>query len=433
MASTGRLGTNSNRSPARDGSQTGREGLSLKDRLKESGVLLFATGRRQRYVRHVLRTMKIRFRRDLPVHHSALRDQLDDFMHEARRNQQKLRRFQSFELRLIGTRSLFELIKAIIYPDYAVFHWDAVTLLLVDPDYEIRRILEDEGVRIDDHPTVMFARSWSELDALYPYTLFPVLGPYRATKHARLFLPTRPRPASVALLPLVRYGKLIGSLNIGSFHADRFVKGVLTDFFEHFAAVVAICLENATNTHRLKRQGLTDTLTGVNNRRFFDQRLDEEMAAARRRRRPLTGMLFDIDYFKQVNDTYGHQVGDQVLSQVAGLIRAQLRGSDVLARYGGEEFSALLAQTDNETAVEVAERVRKSVAGHTFTLAEGGSFKVTISIGLVTYMPLTSDRHQPRGDLLVAMADRSLYEAKGGGRNRVVSAGTVNLAEQQLW
>jgi len=284
-----------------------------------------------------------------------------------------------------------------------------------------------------EHPTLLFAAESGPVDRLFPTSLFPLLGPYRPRYHARLFAPAQalgcPPLRSVALLPLVRHGRLIGSLNIGSQNPDRFVQGVRTDFMEHLAAVVAICLENAVNLERLQRLGLTDTLTGVSNRRYFDQRLGEELQRAARSGEPLSCLLVDVDHFKRVNDTHGHLTGDAVLRQVAALIRGQLRASDVLARYGGEEFAALLPRSGPRQAREVAERVRQAVAGSRFPAPEGGHFPVTVSIGAATYEPARGPA--PEGALLVGRADRALYEAKASGRNRVVSAG--RLEEPAGW
>ncbi|RMD78410.1 MAG: sensor domain-containing diguanylate cyclase, partial [Gammaproteobacteria bacterium] len=255
----------------------------------------------------------------------------------------------------------------------------------------------------------------------------PLLGPYRPRHHGRLFGPALDRGCpplrSVALLPLVRHGRLIGSLNIGSQNPDRFVQGVRTDFMEHLAAVVAICLENAVNLERLQRLGLTDTLTGVSNRRYFEQRLREELERAGRSGEPLSCLLVDVDHFKRVNDTHGHLTGDAVLREVAALLRGQLRGSDVLARYGGEEFAALLPRSGPRQAREVAERMRRAVAAGRYTAPSGEPFPVTVSIGAATYEPARGP--VPDGALLVGRADRALYEAKAGGRNRVVEAGRL--------
>lgn len=362
-----------------------------------------------------------------------LRRRLEDYVAQAHKNEAKLRRFQSHELRLIGLNSLFELVQEILYPDPSMFNWDIVTLLLLDPEYELRRILEEEGVEVGDHAGLLFAAASEELDTLFPSSLFPMLGPYKAKQHGPLFAATRRSPNSVALLPLVRHGRVIGSLNIGSYSVERFVKGVRTDFMEHLAAVVAICIENACNLERLKRQGLTDTLTAINNRRFFDQRLKEELERAVREAAPLTCLLLDVDHFKRVNDSHGHQTGDHVLREVAALIRAQLRGSDVLSRYGGEEFSALLSRSGAHEAAEVAERIRQGIAGHRFVSAAGEPFHVTISIGAATFHPGTpAGAGKPRGDVLVGHADRALYEAKSSGRNKVVSAGEIEAAKE-LW
>ena len=370
----------------------------------------------------MLKTFK---NQDTQTENSLLRHQLDELVRQARHNERKLRRFQSLELRLIGLNSLFELIQSVIYPEYAVFKWESVTLLLLDPEYEIQRILEEEGIDLQQHPSLMFATSRGALESFYPVSLFPVLGPCKKEVRAALFPLARRPPASAALLPLVRHGRLIGSLNLGSDSANRFVKGVRTDFFEHLAAVVAICFENATNLERLKRQGLTDTLTATNNRRFFDQRLFEEMESSKRSGNILSCLVLDIDHFKQVNDSYGHQMGDKVLRDVATLLRGHMRGSDVLSRYGGEEFAALLAGTSEKKAIEVAERIRSSIEGKRFDY-NGEEFHVTISIGIATFNPgIDRGSKLMQGEYLIARADKALYTAKADGRNRVVSCGNV--------
>ncbi len=362
-------------------------------------------------------------RSNLHAQNTSLRQKLDQFMSEARRNERKLRRFERLELQLIGLNSLFDLGKTLLYPEKNDFQWDSVSLVLIDPEHELRRMLEDEGARLDEHPSLIFVSSLGQLDSSYPHSFFPSVGRYRPARHKSLFPQSRPR--SVTLLPLVRYGKLIGSLNIGSLDGERYADGSRTDFFEHLAAIVAICIENAANVQRLRRQGLTDTLTAINNRRFFDQRLHEEIEIAQRSNTPLSCMLLDVDFFKKVNDSYGHQVGDQVLREVAALVRAQLRGSDVLSRYGGEEFAALLSNTPVETAEEVAERVRRGIEENVFHLPDGESFTVTISIGVATYTPADKiGATSSAGEFLVGQADRCMYQAKAAGRNAVVSGGS---------
>ena len=168
--------------------------------------------------------------------------------------------------------------------------------------------------------------------------------------------------------------------------------------------------------HQKLYDGATrDQLVGAHNRRYLVDSLRAAFASANRRGRPLSASMLDIDYFKRVNDTYGHLAGDHVLKGVAKLIQDTIRAEDVFARFGGEEFALLLPESDREAAVLVAERVRASIEGHAFEY-EGASIEVTISIGVATLAG--GNYTSPKA--LIAAADTSLYEAKRAGRNRVV-------------
>jgi diguanylate cyclase (GGDEF)-like protein len=172
----------------------------------------------------------------------------------------------------------------------------------------------------------------------------------------------------------------------------------------------------------LKYIGLTDALTGVYNRRYMDRRLAEEIARARRQSYGLSCLYIDVDHFKQVNDSHGHQAGDDVLREVAARIKAELRMSDALGRFGGEEFVALLIDADLESASLVAQRIRASVAGQSFLLGDGQGLEVTVSVGVAALDGV--DREQAVEEVaheLVARADQALYQAKENGRNQVVA------------
>ncbi|MBI1771397.1 MAG: GGDEF domain-containing protein, partial [Burkholderiales bacterium] len=174
------------------------------------------------------------------------------------------------------------------------------------------------------------------------------------------------------------------------------------------------------NNERLTYIGLTDPLTNVSNRRYVEQRMLEEIARARRQRYSIACMYLDIDFFKQINDRYGHQGGDDVLKEVAKRIKDELRLSDTLGRFGGEEFVVVLVNTNLHDAIQVAERIRKSIAGQDFVLSEAGTCQATISIGLTTIDENTNyDDASSIARDLVLRADRALYQAKNGGRNQV--------------
>jgi diguanylate cyclase (GGDEF)-like protein len=157
-----------------------------------------------------------------------------------------------------------------------------------------------------------------------------------------------------------------------------------------------------------------DGLTGLFNHRYFQEQISKDFSRAKRYHQPLSCVMLDIDHFKKVNDTYGHQTGDVILKAVGKLILDSLRESDISARYGGEEFSLLLYFTDSGGALDVADRLRKMVESHSFH-AGAETFQVTLSAGAATYPhPAIQEAQQ-----LVECADKALYTAKQNGRNRV--------------
>jgi two-component system cell cycle response regulator len=162
---------------------------------------------------------------------------------------------------------------------------------------------------------------------------------------------------------------------------------------------------------------ITDQLTGLHNRRYMGRHLDALMASARRHGRPLAFVIMDIDFFKQVNDTYGHDIGDEVLKEFAGRISANVRGIDLACRYGGEEFVVAMPDTDIAFATNIAERLRQSIEANPVVISRNpGQLNITISIGIA--------RYEGEGDSayrLLHRADQALYRAKRNGRNRVVS------------
>jgi len=167
----------------------------------------------------------------------------------------------------------------------------------------------------------------------------------------------------------------------------------------------------------VRRESLLDPLTKIANRKSFDEGMDEAIAEASANDAPLCLMIIDIDHFKNFNDTYGHQTGDQVLRLVAMTLKSNIKGKDLAARYGGEEFVAILPSTDMEGAVIVAENIRRAIQAKELLKRSTNEKlgRITASFGVAAYRP---------GDtpaMLIERADRCLYAAKHAGRNRVVS------------
>jgi diguanylate cyclase (GGDEF)-like protein len=351
----------------------------------------------------------------LEAENQALRRQLQSLLQEARANEDKMRRFEQLEHRLIGAASLQELLQLLLQEYRQVFAIDQVSLALVDGEREMARLLGGAPP-----PGLRLLADAAPLLALYGSGAVPLLDRFDAARHGELFAVPL---ASVALLPIHRHGRLIASLHFGSTDAQRYTPDAGTQLLQRLAGIVGVCLESALNQERLKLAGLTDMLTGVHNRRYFEHRCAVEIAQARRHRQGLACLFLDIDGFKAINDGHGHAAGDAVLRAVGQAIQGQLRAGDTIARWGGEEFVALLPQAALAPAREIAERIRAHIAAQP-VVAGAANIPVTISIGLAQLGGDLAGREPAQlAEQLLAAADRALYRAKHAGRNRVAVDG----------
>ncbi|RMH39468.1 MAG: GGDEF domain-containing protein [Deltaproteobacteria bacterium] len=173
-------------------------------------------------------------------------------------------------------------------------------------------------------------------------------------------------------------------------------------------------IENAYH-EEIYRLTTIDGLTQVYNKRYFLETLEREIGRAERYRRDLSLIIFDIDHFKKINDTYGHLAGDHVLKHLALVIRSRIRREDILSRYGGEEFAIILPEIDRHNATQFAEKIRRLIEKAVFRFEET-EIPVTISIGVASWSPEYADASE-----FIKAADDKLYEAKMQGRNRVMS------------
>ncbi len=194
------------------------------------------------------------------------------------------------------------------------------------------------------------------------------------------------------------------------------------ELFHYLAGQASVSIENVGLHETVERQAVTDELTGLSNRRRFQEALAGEVERSRRFEQPVSLVMLDIDNFKKVNDTYGHPAGDLVLKEVARILRELSREIDEPARYGGEELAVVLPGTDEEGAFQLAERVRTGIEALRLPIrtADDQPLRVTASFGVATHPDLSADARA-----LVADADSALYEAKHAGKNRTVCATEV--------
>jgi two-component system, cell cycle response regulator len=361
---------------------------------------------------------------DLTQENEELKKRLMEMTAEAANNETILKRTQARELTLLRADTLAQLLHAMVDGLRESYSLDAVSVVLLDPQHEVRHLLMAGGDRPEEFKQIFFVDSLIGLAPQLTALHKPWLGPFIGADHHLLF-PCATNLKSAALVPLPRKDRVTGALCFGSRDVTRFTRHHGTDFLAHLGAVAAVCVENAVNRARLLRAGITDFLTGWHNRRYLQQRLKEELARAQRHAGTMSCLMIDIDRFKSINDGYGHLAGDAALREIAHRVEAQIRSMDTAARFGGDELAILLPDATAAEAARLAERIREVVAAVPFVLTPQIERSLTVSVGVASIAP---GRHETDlksvADRLLADADAALYRAKALGRNRVqVGAG----------
>ncbi|HZR25856.1 MAG TPA: two-component regulator propeller domain-containing protein [Vicinamibacterales bacterium] len=291
-----------------------------------------------------------------------------------------------------------------------------------------------------------FDRDWSETTAARRSLTYTNLAPGSYTLHvqgsnrAHAWSPQELRIA-IAVLPAfyqtsifrAALGLLLIALGYGTYRIRVRQLQARGRELEQIVRERTAALQDAYA--RIEEASLTDALTGLRNRRFLEQTIDQDVELVARRARTsqrdgqsdLIFFLLDLDHFKSVNDRFGHAAGDAVLIQTADILRATVRASDYTVRWGGEEFLVVARFIDRSEGATIAEKIRSAVATHTFRLPDGRSHMMTCSIGYAPYPLSTAEPHAAGWEQVIDLADRALYEAKRGGRNRAAATADERL------
>ena len=218
--------------------------------------------------------------------------------------------------------------------------------------------------------------------------------------------------------PLINENNIIGAIVTKSTEEPLNTQEI--EYLEQLASQTSTTINRANVYAEILKHATLDALTGFYNRRQMEERIKQETASAKRKKTPLCAIMIDIDYFKHVNDTYGHAAGDYILKTASKIIRSQLREYDIASRYGGEEFAIILPFTREEEAVMVADRLRKAVESkiinieHVNTKNDTKTIQITISLGIYSF------KETDKPEELLMKADKALYDAKETGRNKVI-------------
>ena len=296
------------------------------------------------------------------------------------------------------------------------------------PMHTVRAVRCAEGIDLEHLPGLSFSPNNGLVSSAVKMRVsLPYRGEFDATTHSVLTkehaLPAVP---SLVVLPLISGERTLGTLVLGARRRGAFGDTVRS-LLEVLASHLAVSLANAGMMKQLEQLATTDGMTGLYNKRTMLELGAQKIEAAQRFNQPLSILVTDIDFFKKVNDTYGHDVGDEVIKGLGRILKETKRATDVVSRFGGEEFVVLCDHTDTQGAHLLAERVRESLATTVFH-SSLGNFSVTCSIGVAAW---------PQGDgsweSLFKAADEALYESKRSGRNRTTLAAAARPSPRETY
>ncbi|MEK7792748.1 MAG: DUF484 family protein, partial [Pseudomonadota bacterium] len=354
-----------------------------------------------------------------------LERELDNLLRQARANEKKQELYETFGFEIIGANTPRQLRDLLLSQTISRFQLQDVVLCLIDHHKDTERLFfdHDENARLTFENRLLILDTHKDAKIIESLVDYPMLGSEVFRKYPWMIsnLKTRDQIRSAAFLPLLRNNRIIGSLLLLSQDSTRYQQGVGTLFLQKLSAMTAVAVENCLNQQRIKEISYQDVLTQAYNRRYFDLRFKDEIARCIRWDDDLICMFLDVDHFKKVNDTYGHQTGDLVLRRMVSLIKEQVRACDIVARYGGEEFVVALPTTTVQAAYEIAERLRQAICSTTLSFYDK-SFNVSVSIGMSHLKSLSIAQHHDTELIcttLLDQADKALYIAKESGRNQV--------------
>ncbi len=293
---------------------------------------------------------------------------------------------------------------------------------IIETQYELNYIIPIIGEILDTfiehHLVYIYLKTSGKMKLLWPSSCLDEKISQKVSKLTSNKEIVFSRNKKIAYFPLISENSVIGYIVTKSTEDEISSQEIY--YLQQLAKQVATTITRAKVYAEILKYATLDALTGFYNRRQLDERVKQEVSHAKRKGSSLCAIMADIDYFKQVNDTYGHATGDLVLKTISKIMRNQLREYDIAARYGGEEFVILLPNTNKEEAYMVAERLNKAVNNKVIDIEKVNiknstkTIKVTVSIGISEY------ENSLKPEQLVLNADRALYEAKDTGRNRIV-------------
>ncbi len=333
------------------------------------------------------------------------REKIRELSSQLDRNEFESRLLREINTAITSTFELPEILSLILQVLTTLVNTQGVSLLLVNETDSTLRIAESHGLSTNDIEN--FYIYYAKLNEGIFHEILEAKKPRFIEGGEDLAIPL------LLSVPLVSRNKVIGFLNIHSMYKNRPLTNEKIELVYALASQASIAISNAQMYALMREQAIIDQCTGLYNFRYFQQKLDEEIITATNNSENLSLVILDIDHFKHVNDTWGHLYGDNVLRELANLLKRNVRAEDSVCRYGGEEFAIIFPRCDTEITFKIAERIRTRIE-ETTTTDRRSFFKepITVSIGVTQFDPSINKT------TLIGWADSALYWAKNNGRNR---------------
>ncbi len=352
-----------------------------------------------------------------------LQHQLDEELQNSQRHIRQMVSLHTATTALVMTHDLRELIERILEATMnAIDRADTGSIYLIDPDTKqlnLATLRGTDSLELESSKDLeAFAGAYQRgyADRVIQTKEAILISDAHLDDEDREVQDSEPKFAvrSMILAPLLLEDRGVGVLALNSFSPAAFSNMDLASL-RTFATTAAAAILNARLYEETHYLAVTDVLTGLNNRRYFFELARSELGRARRYQRSLSLLMMDLDHFKQVNDRFGHTVGDRVLRAVAQRCKEIVREQDIIGRYGGEEFAVMLPEADSRAAFQTANRIRERIAEAPFTTSNGDQIGLTVSIGVATLDEDTRDL-----TTFVNAADTALYKAKESGKDCIV-------------
>jgi two-component system, cell cycle response regulator len=344
---------------------------------------------------------------------TVLQDRLDKMINRVELRDSTLQHYRQFQETLFTLNSLPEMIDSVLAQAKLFFKLDAVNLMLLNEEAKITGYLGETGYNYQQNQNLLLLDHKTRVN--HELTGSTFIGGYDHAKHSVFFPSTKQKPHDVIIIPLIRHGEYLGSLNLANYKSGTLPHKIRLEFVAQIGFSISICLENHLNFAIAQQAYRNEALANANNRRFLEQRLVEALERGQRSTHSLSCVMLDVDFPALPDHQTAAQLKIQVLQTVAETVKRQLRVGDVFSYYDGKKFAAFLVDVPENVVISITERLKTAIAEQVINFANQ-IIPLSIALGFASYPldkpPVEAKTNQQIALELIAAADANLYDTK---------------------